>query len=126
MSGDNISTLNNDANFLSIPTLKFSITENHLNTIYYFSGAGTQGSGVDPNPTLYLYRGFSYEFTKNSTGHPFQIYNTGIVYTSGLTNNTGIISGTVSWTVRHDTPESGLFYICNSHSAMSGDIVVVK
>lgn len=126
VSGDNISTLNNDANFLSIPTLKFSITENHLNTIYYFSGAGTQGSGVDPNPTLYLYRGFSYEFTKNSTGHPFQIYNTGIVYTSGLTNNTGIISGTVSWTVRHDTPESGLFYICNSHSAMSGDIVVVK
>ena len=58
--------------------------------------------------------------------YPFQIYNTGIVYTSGLTNNTGITSGTVSWTVRHDTPESGLFYICNSHSAMSGDIVVVK
>lgn len=125
-SGDNISNLTNDVNFLTVPKITFDIEANHLNTQYHFSGGGTQGSGIDQNPTIYVYRGFTYAFSKTQNAHPFQIQQSGSAYTSGLTNNTGVTSGIVTWSVRHDAPESGLYYICTSHSAMSGNFIVAK
>ncbi len=93
---------------------------------YQFNGAGTDG---DDNPTLYLYRGFTYKFAVNSSGHPFHIqtssgaYNAGNLYTDNVTNP-GTQSGTITLTVQMDAP-STLYYVCQYHSAMAGTINIV-
>ena len=93
---------------------------------YQFNGAGTDG---DDNATLYLYRGFTYKFAVNSSGHPFHIqtssgaYNASNLYTDNITNP-GTQSGTITWTVQMDAP-STLYYVCQYHSAMAGTINIV-
>ena len=93
---------------------------------YRFDGAGTDG---DDNATLYLYRGFTYKFAVNSSGHPFHIqtssgaYNASNLYTDNVTNP-GTQSGTITWTVQMDAP-STLYYVCQYHSAMAGTINIV-
>lgn len=93
---------------------------------YQFDGAGTDG---DDNATLYLYRGFTYKFAVNSSGHPFHIqtssgaYNASNLYTDNVTNP-GTQSGTITWTVQMDAP-STLYYVCQYHSAMAGTINIV-
>jgi len=93
---------------------------------YQFNGAGTDG---DDNATLYLYRGFTYKFAVNSSGHPFHIqtssgaYNASNLYTDNVTNP-GTQSGTITWTVQMDAP-STLYYVCQYHSAMAGTINIV-
>ena len=93
---------------------------------YTFSGAGTDG---DDNPTLYLYRGFTYKFAVNVSGHPFHIqtssgaYNASNLYTDNVTNP-GAQSGTITWTVQMDAPTT-LYYVCQYHSAMNGTINIV-
>ena len=93
---------------------------------YTFNGAGTDG---DDNATLYLYRGFTYKFAVNSSGHPFHIqtssgaYNASNLYTDNVTNP-GTQSGTITWTVQMDAP-STLYYVCQYHSAMAGTINIV-
>lgn len=130
-TGDNISTLTNDSAYITSagfanPKLTFNIT-NTGTSEFAFSGAGTQGTGVDENPDIYLYRGFSYDFNIQSTDYPLQIQYLGSAYNSGLTNNTGVISGIISWSVRHDTHESGLYYINSNNPLLaSGNIYVVK
>jgi len=129
-SGDNITNLNNDALYITSsdfakPKLKFDVSATGDNT-FIFSGAGTDGVGNDENPTLYLYKGFNYDFDINvSSSHALEIKLGSSLYTSGLTNNTGVNSGIVSWSVRHDTINSGIYYICSNHAAMSGDIRIV-
>ena len=93
---------------------------------YQFNGAGTDG---DDNATLYLYRGFTYKFAVNSSGHPFHIqtssgaYNASNLYTDNVTNP-GTQSGTITLTVQMDAP-STLYYVCQYHSAMAGTINIV-
>ena len=93
---------------------------------YRFDGAGTDS---DDNATLYLYRGFTYKFAVNSSGHPFHIqtssgaYNASNLYTDNVTNP-GTQSGTITWTVQMDAP-STLYYVCQYHSAMAGTINIV-
>jgi hypothetical protein len=93
---------------------------------YTFNGAGTDG---DDNATLYLYRGFTYKFAVNVSGHPFHIqtssgaYNSGNLYTDNVTNP-GAETGTITWTVQMDAP-STLYYVCQYHSAMAGTINIV-
>ena len=93
---------------------------------YTFSGAGTDG---DDNPTLYLYRGFTYKFAVNVSGHPFHIqtssgaYNASNLYTDNVTNP-GAQTGTITWTVQMDAPTT-LYYVCQYHSAMNGTINIV-
>jgi len=126
---DNVSYLINDTGYITSadyanPKLTFYLTNTGTNSII-FSGAGTQGAGLDETPDLYLYKGFTYAFDCD-LGFPFKIwYPNGVAYTSGLTNNTGVTSGIVTWSVRHDTP-SGLFYVnANSPLTISGNIYVV-
>jgi hypothetical protein len=129
-SGNNVSILTNDANYLTSssfanPKLTFSVSATGANA-FIFSGAGTQGAGIDENPTLYLYKGFTYDFDINaSSSHPLNIKLGSSLYTSGVTNNVGVHSGVVSWNVRHDTIDSGIYYICSNHTVMSGDIIIV-
>lgn len=128
-SGDNVSIFINDTGYITTndyanPRLTFYLTNTGVNTIV-FTGAGTQGTGLDETPDLYLYKGFTYAFNCN-LGFPFQIqYPFGVAYNSGLINNSGVSTGVVTWTVRHDTP-SGLYYVReDSPLSISGNIYVV-
>jgi hypothetical protein len=92
-------------------------------------------SGVDAylidgasDPTLTLYRGVTYYFNINASGHPFYIqtvsgaYSSGNVYTSGVTGG-GTQVGTLTFTVPLNAPNN-LYYVCQNHSAMNGAFVI--
>ena len=93
---------------------------------------GTEAS--ERNPQVTLYRGNTYKFLVDATGHPFYImtepYRQGISadeststhYTTGVTNN-GIESGTVTFTVPTSAPDV-LYYQCGNHDAMNGIFAV--
>jgi hypothetical protein len=103
---------------------KFTVTASG-STAYVFDGSGTIS---DSNPTLYLTRGQTYDFDVDATGHPFYIKTvsgtgTGNAYSDGVTNN-GTESGTVTFTVQMDAPDT-LYYNCANHSAMAGTIYVL-
>lgn len=107
---DDVSSLLNDAGYITssdfaVPKLTFTVTYDSINQHYTVSGAGTTGQ---INPPLYLHRGFTYDFIHSGTVGGFTIQtgnaNGWADYDLGLTNNTGEIGGTITWSVRHDTP----------------------
>jgi len=81
-------------------------------------------TGDNANPTLTLYRGFTYQFSVNAPGHPFRISSTNIFpgtqFNVGVTNNDASV-GVVQFTVPMDAP-STLYYFCTVHSSMTGTI----
>jgi hypothetical protein len=93
---------------------------------YTFAGPGFDGVVTDP--TLYVYRGFTYVFDNSiqGGGHPFRIQTTpgltGTPYTSG---QSGSGSGVLYWTVPLDAPNT-LYYQCTLHALMQGTINVVS
>jgi hypothetical protein len=105
----------------SVIHASFTITNNGTSA-YLFNGAGS--SNTD-NETLYLYKGFTYEFV-NTTGasHPFQILNTagGTAFANGVSGNQ---AGTQLFVVPH-AQESNLVYQCSNHSGMQGILVIVS
>ena len=113
-----------DGNFTHLEK-KFTVT-NSGSSAYVFSGAGTSS---DSNPTLYLQRGETYNFSINASGHPFYIKTvsgtgTGNAYNDGTSNN-GVEVGDIEFTVQQDAPDI-LYYNCSAHSSMAGTIHVVK
>jgi hypothetical protein len=82
------------------------------------------------HPTLTLVRGRTYTFAiNNSSTHPFWIKTsavtgTGSAFTNGVTNN-GITSGTLTFAVPTDAPNT-LFYICQNHSSMRGTLSIIS
>ena len=82
------------------------------------------------NPVLTLYRGNTYKFIVNASGHPFWIMtepyksqlsedgSTSTLYSTGVTNN-GTEVGTITFTVPTDAPDT-LYYQCGVHDAMYG------
>jgi hypothetical protein len=80
------------------------------------------------DPTLTLYRGVTYYFNINASGHPFYIqtvsgaYSSVNVYTSGVTGG-GTQVGTLTFTVPLDAPND-LYYVCQNHSTMAGAFVI--
>jgi hypothetical protein len=98
----------------------FTITANGTSG-YCFSGSGAANTN---NETLYLYKGFTYEFI-NTTGvaHPFQILNVelGPAFANGVS---GSQTGTQLFTVPH-AQQSNLVYQCSIHSGMLGTLVIV-
>lgn len=93
---------------------------------YTFAGPGFAGTAADP--TLYVYRGFTYVFDNSvqGGGHPFRIQTTpgltGTPYTAG---QSGSGSGVLYWTVPLDAPNT-LYYQCTLHALMQGTINVVS
>jgi hypothetical protein len=93
---------------------------------YTFAGPGFAGTVNDP--TLYVYRGFTYVFDNSiqGGGHPFRIQTTqgltGTPYTAG---QSGSGSGVLYWTVPLDAPNT-LYYQCTLHALMQGTINVVS
>ena len=94
--------------------------------------------GTSDNPSIYVDAGetLAFDLTGLAGSHPFEIrsdattaYNTGLIHiaTDGTrttgTNAQGKTSGTLYWKVPGSI--SGTYkYICTSHSAMIGDIVI--
>ena len=83
------------------------------------------------NPIITLYRGNTYKFKVNATGHPFYIMtepyksqvaedgSTSTLYSTGVTNN-GAQNGTVTFTVPLTGTPDTLYYQCGNHNAMYG------
>ena len=90
---------------------------------YTFTGPG--GLSAADDPTIYLARGQTYEFSNQSGGsHPFQIRvsDGGSAYSTGVTNN-GASTRIIKFEVPFAAPNT-LVYQCTSHSSMLGNIVV--
>ena len=90
---------------------------------YSFSNNGWSGSG---NPTIYVYRGFTYRFNNTTgSGHPFALRQTngGSAVTAGVS---GSQTGVQYWTVPM-TLAAGTTYVyqCTIHGGMVGNLVVV-
>ena len=94
----------------------YSATPNGLSG-YFINGTN--------NATLTLYRGVTYVFNVNASGHPFFIktnatINTTDQYTNGVTGN-GVQIGTLTFAVPTNPPAT-LFYHCSVHSTMGGTL----
>lgn len=107
---NNVSELVNDTGYITssdyaVPKLTFTVAYDALNQHYEVSGAGTTGQ---INPDLYLHRGFTYDFVHSGSAGGFTIQTgAGVTFADyylGVTNNSGNINETTTWTVRHDTP----------------------
>ncbi|AFD02697.1 baseplate wedge tail fiber connector [Synechococcus phage S-MbCM6] len=93
---------------------------------YTFAGPGFPTTQNDP--TLYVYRGFTYAFDNSvqGGGHPFRLQSTqgltGTPYTDG---QSGSGSNVLYWTVPLNAPNT-LYYQCTIHALMNGTINVVS
>ena len=102
----------------------FSCVPSPSFTSWLIDNTSDYASGVNANPTLILYRGFTYQFAINATGHPFFVTSTPGTgsYSTGVTNN-GTQNGTITFTVPMDAPAT-LYYYCNVHAAMNGTLTI--
>ena len=92
-------------------------------TGYSFSNEGWNSGG---NPTIYVYRGFTYRFNNTTgSGHPFALRQTngGSAVTAGVSGSQTAVQ---YWTVPM-TLAAGTTYVyqCTIHSGMVGNLVVV-
>jgi hypothetical protein len=93
------------------------------------AGAGAYVINSESNPALYLVRGQKYNFSLNASGHPFWIKTaastgTGDQYNTGVVNN-GDDVGLITFEVPLTAPDT-LYYICQYHSMMSGQLRIVN
>lgn len=94
-------------------------------TSYLIDNASDYASGSNVNPSLTLYRGFTYKFNVNASGHPFRISAStfgGAAYVTGVTNNDAQL-GTITFKVPMDAP-STMYYFCVFHPSMAGTITI--
>lgn len=105
------------------PTLGWTITGS-TGQGYLFTGPGVSSSAS--NPTIYVYRGFTYRFNNTAgSAHPFRLRTSsgGSNVSDGLT---GSVNGVQYWTVPM-TLTAGTTYVyqCTLHAQMVGNLVVV-
>ena len=90
---------------------------------YSISNTGWSAGG---NPTLYVYRGFTYRFNNSTgSGHPFALRQTsgGAAVTAGVS---GSQEGVQYWTVPMSLAAGTTYvYQCTIHPGMVGNLVVV-
>ena len=105
------------------PTIGFNATANG-NGAYRLAGGGVDAS--TDNPTVFVYRGFTYRFNNlTSSSHPFALRQTsgGSAVTEGVS---GSQIGVQYWTVPMDLAAGTTYvYQCTIHSAMVGNLTVV-
>ncbi len=101
-------------------------------TVYNVTNSGASDYLINEvaDPTLTVFRGTTYIFEVNAPGHPFWLqttpgaYDSLNTYSTGVTNG-GTAEGRITWQVALDTP-SLLYYVCQNHSSMNGQINVVN
>ena len=107
---------------VATPAVGFEISGS-TSTGYNFSNGGWTGSG---NPTIYVYRGFTYRFNNTTGGgHPFALRQTngGSAVTAGVS---GSQTGVQYWTVPMSLAAGTTYvYQCTIHGGMVGNLVVV-
>ena len=103
------------------PVLYYTVSANG-SSAYRFSGPGI--SSTADNPTLYLYKGFTYVFKNNATSHPFAIRANanGSGFFEGIS---GSQTGTQTFIVPHSISDTSLVYQCTIHSGMVGNLTIV-
>ena len=86
------------------------------------------------NPTITLYRGNTYKFLVDASGHPFSIMtepfktgvsaddSTSLLYSTGVSGN-GVEQGVLTFTVPTRAPDV-LYYQCGSHAGMNGAFTI--
>ena len=94
------------------------------------SGSGAYLIDGVSNGSITLTRGGTYTFNVNASGHPFYIQTTGNGYNSNNVYSTGVTGagaqvGTVTFVVPSNAPNT-LFYQCEFHSAMFGQINIIS
>ena len=106
------------------PTVGFTVTAPTMSD-YQFSGGGMDSSAN--NPTIYVYRGFTYRFDNSGPGvaHPFELRQSagGAALSVGVTGST---TGVQYYTVPQNVSAGTTYvYQCTLHPAMVGNIVIV-
>lgn len=116
---------------VALPLLSWVLVANGSSS-YTFSGPGIHAN-IENNPSLYLYKGLSYELVNlNNDTHPIQIrysansdpFTIGVEsFTREIPGTTDVNSG-VRFTVPMDAPAT-LYYQCNVHPAMGNVLYIV-
>ena len=123
-ANDNI-IFNNSGSWdpVASPTIGFNITSNG-SSAYRLAGGGVNAS--TDNPTVFVYRGFTYRFNNvTGAGHPFALRQTsgGTAVTEGVS---GSNQGVQYWTVPMALAAGTTYvYQCTLHAAMVGNLTVV-
>ena len=123
MEGDNVVYNGTSWDPIESPCLNLIVSATG-NSAYRFSGSGV--NTTTDNPTIYVYRGFTYRFN-NETGaaHPFALRTTsgGGSVTDGVS---GSQEGVQLWTVPQSLAAGTTYvYQCTMHPAMVGNLTVV-
>jgi len=104
--------------------VQFNISNN--GTGYQIDNSADYVSGNNTNPTITLYKGFTYKFNISTGGsHPFRIASVqgGTAFNVGVSTN-DVGQGVITFKVPHDAP-SQLFYYCIFHPGMAGTINIL-
>ncbi len=106
----------------------FNLVDNGAFSAWLVGNTSDYNSGSNSNPTLILYRGFTYQFNVNVTGHPFRIQSVnslgGALYTVGVTPLAqNVQNGILTFKVPMDAPYT-LYYYCQFHTGMHGTITI--
>ena len=104
----------------------FNLVDNGAFSAWLIGSTSDYNSGSNSNPTLTLYRGFTYQFNVNVSGHPFRIQSVnaggGALYTVGITPLAqNVQNGILTFKVPMDAPTQ-LYYYCGFHPGMHGII----
>jgi len=82
--------------------------------------------GLTRNPTITLYRGYTYQFDVNSPNHPFSIKtikSIGISNRYNTVSNNGITSGTVTFEVLDNAPD--ILYYVSENDVNAGGVISI-
>jgi hypothetical protein len=110
-------------------TPTFAVQFNLVNSgtsAWLFDNASDFVSGSNANPTITLYRGFTYKFNVAVNFHPFRIASSpgGAAFNTGVTNNDAMLS-TVTFKVPMDAP-STLYYYCLAHPGTMTGVINIQ
>lgn len=110
---------------LVAPNISYNVTNNGTSAFTFMGNAHGDNPTIGP-----FYRGGTYTFNVNASGHPFYLtedngsgFQAGQYvdeYTSGVTGSRTTV-GTVTFVVPNDAPDY-LYYQCGNHAGMRGTI----
>ena len=110
---------------------EWNVVDNGANSAYSFTRVSATGTASGNNISITNERNDVLTFNVNASGHPFWIvsqltngaYDSQYIVTSNITNN-GADNGTIVWNTKDVAPGT-YYYICSSHAAMQGTIMLV-
>ena len=128
-------TLNQEINISNIGQLVFKPSNNQTFTVNKnLSSSSNYSIDGSNDPTLTLYKGYTYTFDMVGNGHPFYLKSTSATsgtaneYTTGVSrtgsSNSGSNGDKLVFTVPQNAPDT-LWYQCSAHSGMLGKLNIL-